>query len=616
MIRTSTLLLVCVLFAGIHHDLKAQLSAYEEDKNSLSPVKTPRSSHHRVSNQGRSNTVVLFEDFEGVNSPDLPAGWNPGPLVEQQQDNNNGVGLGTYVSAWRTGNATSANNGGYLPVPDITGNQFAYSNDDGPPCNCDMEDVGLITPSMDFTGLQNMIVTFDIYSQAVFGGDNLSLQVSTDGNNFETLYTASSNPEWQTAVVNLSAYDNAPAVWLRFAWSDNGNWAAGVAFDNVLVAENYDFNAGILRAHTAKVDAAWNDTDVISGEYSQTPLSQAGEMILGARIINKGAQPMENLVLSVSIYQNNNLMGSYNSQVVPILYPLQQQDVFVNTGFLPTETDTYTIEYELLAPGDEDPSDNVAVRQKTYSEDVYAMDDGVVDSFRDNNSQSFTIGNLFEIPNEGGVCHSIGVGIGIPSAVSTQIQVRIYNSNFIFVAGSPNYQIQAADLIGLGEDHIVNIPLSSPVQLEAGQDYIAAVSYFHNPTWQFAIANSGSSQEQFSVFQDEFGDWFFVTTTPMIRLNLSPTVSVQELATLENPKVFPNPIVENYTVDLSGVDAGSVHFRVVNIHGQVVAENERHILPNSQIKNPVSLSNFSPGIYFLTVSSDHISETVRIVKAD
>lgn len=613
MIRNYIPFLIVILITLSLSNLNAQLPALAEDKDILSPLKTPRSSHLQVFNPARNNTVVLFEDFEDVVSPQLPNGWDPGDLVEQQ--NNNGIGLGTFVSAWRTGNAAAANNGGYMPVPDIPGNHFAFSNDDGPPCNCNMEEVGLTTPQLDFTGLDNMIVTFDVYSQAVFGGENLYLEISTDGENFDSIYEVSDSPEWQTAVVNLSAFDNAPEVWLRFSWSDNGNWAAGVAFDNLLVAENYDFNVGILRAHTAQFDAAWNDLDVISGEYSQTPLSQASAMSLGARIINKGAQPMENVVLSVSIYQGASLLGSYNSQVIPILYPLQQQNVFVNTGFLPTEAANYTIEYELLAAGDEDLLDNVAVREKSYSDDVFAMDDGVADSFRDNISQSYTIGNLFEIPNEGAVCHSIGVGIGSPTTPLTQIQVRIYNSNFVFVAGSPNYQIQAEDIIGLGEDHIVNIPLSSPVELEAGQDYIAAVSYFHNPVWQFAIANSGSTQEQFSVFQDELGDWFYVTTTPMVRMNLSPTVSIQEFTNVETLRIFPNPMSENYTVDLGEMETGNARFSISNIHGQILTERALNIGSSKAIQNPVALNELKAGLYFLTVSSNHSSRTVRFIKS-
>jgi hypothetical protein len=276
--------------------------------------------------------------------------------------------------------------------------------------------------------------------------------------------------------------------------------------------------------------------------------------------------------------------------------------------------ETYTIEYELLAPGDEDMTDNFATRTKTYSPDVYAMDDNAADSFRDNNQQSFTIGNLFEIPNEGAVCYSIGVGIGAPTVPFTQIQVRIYNSNFVFVAGSPNYQIQSADRIGLGENDVINIPLSSPVELEAGQEYIAAVSYFHNPMWQFAVANSGSSQEQFSVFQDELGDWFFVTTTPMIRMNLSATVSVQEIAYIENLSLFPNPVQNNFTLKLKNAQPGPVQITVSNIHGQIAARAEAILSDNGEIRNPVPVSHLASGLYVLSVIQNSTVHTVRFVK--
>ncbi len=602
-----------LLFLAFSTQLSAQLEPLPENRNEISPFETPRSVQSMPAVSAR-NTVVLFEDFQSINVPNLPVNWDGGDEVEQQQDNNNGIGLGTFVEPWQTGDAYSINNGGYIPVPHIDNNLFAFVNDDGDPCNCDMEDVGLTTPQMNFEGLENMIVSFDVYSQATFGGDNISLQISTNGTEFITLFTSESSPEWQPVQVDLSLFDDEPTVWLRFAWSDNGYWSTGGAIDNVLVAENLEYNAGIIRAHTAEFTADWDDTETISGEYSVIPLEQAAILKPGATIMNKGALPLENVVLSVDILFNDQSLGSFNSQVVDILYPMEEQDIYVGTNLIPEQTGTYTIEYTLLYDGDEDLTDNTAERTLNFSQDVYALDDDAADSFRDNNQESFTIGNLFEIPNDGSTCHSIGVGIGAGSVNGTQIQVRLYNSNFVFLAGSDPYVIQNSDKNQLGQNIIVNIPLSEPYELTGGQDYLAVVTYFADPFWQFTIANSGSSQEQFSVLQDEIGDWFYVTTTPMVRMNVSGTVDIEDVTAGQSELLLvPNPVYDNYSIHLSGMNSGSAEIIISDALGRPVIQKSVEI-HGEILRNPIALNPLASGIYQMTVILDGRSRTVRFIK--
>lgn len=606
------LLCLIVIIPGT---IMAQLNQHTDQKSSLSKSDTPLAQRQNYGTSQRSNAVVLFEDFQSTDIPNIPEEWDGGQQVEQQLDNNDGIGLGIFVDAWKTGNAYAANNGGYLPVPHIANNIFAYANDDGTPCNCDMEDVGLITPELSFDGLNNMILTFDVYSQNTFGGDLISVQVSTDGEEFITLHTVNSSPEWQPIFVDLSLWDNEPSVWLRFAWSDNGYWSSGGAIDNVLVAENLEYNASILRAHTSEFSAEWDDTSIISGEYSGIPLEQAAPMTLGARIMNKGAMPLSNVVLSVTVNQGGVSMGSYNSQVIANMPSQHTQDIYITTDFIPDTPGEYSIEYDLIVNGDEDESDNTASRTVNYTPDVFVMDDGSADGFRNNQGYSFSIGNLFEIPNEGSICHSIGVGVGEGTIVGTEVEVRLYNTNNIYITGSEPYTITSADINALGDEKIVNIPLSSPELLTGGQDYLAVVSYFGAPQTSFVIANSGSSQQQFSVFEDEFGDWFYITTTPMVRLNLSATVNNQDLAKIENLRIYPNPVKDYYTLQSTHFQPGNIELILHSMSGREMARQSMRVSGNATtLINPLSLDQLAPGIYQLTVIQAHRHLTTRFLK--
>lgn len=569
--------------------------------------------HSPFNTTSHREVVLIDEDFQNVNSPNLPQGWTT-PMVEILNDNT-GAGTGEYTPAWRTGDAYEANNGGYLPIPHIINNQFAFVSDDGDPCNCDMENAGLVTPELDFSGLENMVLTFDVYSQPTFGGSNLSVAISTNGTDYITLYTASSSPEWQQAFVDLSLFDGESSAWIKFSWSDNSEWSSGAAIDNVFIAENLAQDVAILRAHTAEYTAAWNDTSTISGEYSQIPLQQTTPLKLGATIMNKGAEPIENVVLSVSIFRDGSPQGSFNSQVISSMNPQTVQDIYATTNLTPSEIGEYTVEYQLIAGTDEDLSDNSATRSFGISEDVYALDDGMADSFRNNSGNSYTIGNLFEVMNEGSICHSIGVAVGTGSLVGTEIYARLYDSNFLFITGSDPYEIQPGDFNFTEEGIFVNIPLTQPEELEAGKDYLAVISYFAFPGDAFIVANSGTSQAQFSVFQDEIGDWFYVTTTPMVRMNISATVGIDSHINSQKPTIYPNPVRDELRIKWLGTtSSSSTPVVITDATGRVVLETNTYFDGSGNAQNPINVSRLLPGVYQVSMIINETPIASRFIK--
>ena len=113
-----------------------------------------------------SNRVVLLtEDFQGVSGTlpaGLPAGWSTNQVVQADQSMGN---------AFKTHNSSTANGGGYWPVPQVgTGNKFAGANDDDTPCDCAMDDVYLQSPALDFSAASNIAISFDIFHDGNFGG--------------------------------------------------------------------------------------------------------------------------------------------------------------------------------------------------------------------------------------------------------------------------------------------------------------------------------------------------------------------------------------------------------------------------------------------------------------
>ena len=128
-----------------------------------------------------SNRVVLLtEDFQGVSGTmpgALPTGWSTVQVVQADLSNGN---------AFKTHTSTTANGGGYWPVPLLgTGNKFAGANDDNVPCDCDMVDAYVQSPSMDFSTASNIAISFDIFHDTSFNNILKYFKISFSCSYFE-----------------------------------------------------------------------------------------------------------------------------------------------------------------------------------------------------------------------------------------------------------------------------------------------------------------------------------------------------------------------------------------------------------------------------------------------
>lgn len=203
---------------------------------------------------GSAFSQVLTEDFEGTGGA-LPTGWTSVSSTP---------GSGDYV----VGNATLANAGGFWPIP-ATSN-FAQVNDDV--CNCDLSAAYLVSPSMDFTGLTGVVVTYDFVDDLTYGGNPHQVDVSTNGGttwtNVWTYAPTAAVIDWQQALVPLGASTNGAAnVMVRFKYDDNGAWATGLAIDNVVVKEPAQNDAELTGISVDRW-ALINTNTVLSAEVS------------------------------------------------------------------------------------------------------------------------------------------------------------------------------------------------------------------------------------------------------------------------------------------------------------------------------------------------------------
>lgn len=164
-------------------------------------------------------TILLDQNFE---SGSLPAGW-----LRQQS---------TPSRGWEFGTNTTLSSG-YLNFPEHT--KFAASNDDKYDNQATTANVAdrdmLITPALDLSNLSSARLTFSVYHTGAYGS-SAYVEVSTDGGStWSSIYTIQGSNSWQDLSLDLNAFLSQSNVKFAFVHNDGGEWADGVAVDDVKI---------------------------------------------------------------------------------------------------------------------------------------------------------------------------------------------------------------------------------------------------------------------------------------------------------------------------------------------------------------------------------------------
>ena len=576
-----------------------------------------------------SNRVVLLtEDFQGVTGSmpaGLPSGWSTNQVV--QADGSNG-------NAFKTHNSTTANGGGYWPVPQVgTGNKFAGANDDNTPCDCDMVDAYVQSPSMDFSAASNIAISFDIFHDGNFGGGDATLQISTDGGatfNIRSIGIDETGASidvfpldqdyWQSIIVPL--YDvTAANVIIRFQWTDAGSWASGFAVDNVIVGELPANDIRVVKTKTGD----WNQANFGLGfwDYNRVPVTQVSPVHATSVIFNGGTSDQADATMSYAVTFNGTpVAGSpfAADQTSASFLSLDKDTISVSTTWTPSAVGTIQVTATSSSTtGDDVASNNTGTASMEITDFTYGRDGNAAQAFVGPTSD-FEIGNLFDIYADdqfGGIDVAIGAG----SAAGDPILGRIYLWEGFDAAGDPiftdigietlEYIFTGNEFNSVGGSDFVTLPFASAVTLNADNTYLVVVSCVTGTR----IPVSGSNEWVVSWLYDGTA-WGATGSVPMVRLNSDETASVASVnaaTAFELGQNMPNPSNGNTTIVYNLPSNERVTLTVRDMTGRVVAVSNEGVKPAG--KNMISLntSAFGAGVYTYTITAGSSSLTKEMM---
>jgi hypothetical protein len=482
----------------------------------------------------------------------------------------------------------------------------------------------LTTPSINLTGFPNSVLEFEQYIRYYLG--NTRVEISIANGPWEVLYTnildqGITTENTQTVRMPLPASaGNQSNVQLRFVYD-------GLYYfwqlDDIRIVQGYAND--LIIENSSYGDFDLNNPDHTTGfemmEYTQYPSAFAPLVHLKSNVFNLGANVQTNVTLNARIINDNSgvLIFDSNSPILADLSP-GADSVLVAGEFQIDPTVSHYSAYfnSLQTETDENILNQIEWLQFDVTPVTYARDENSLGSmFLPSEAYAdvpFEMGAVYLLPSSGQQLHSVSVAIGegttLPSSVyATIFPFSISSGIGAAIATTQDFAITEADINAFGGASMKVLSFDTPVNLSQGL-YLVAVGS-PNSAFQAVIGLSGKSEDlsAWVRFNNSNTDLFYLTRTPMIRMNFGVVSDVTEQSFGNTFHCFPNPANESISIVLGGNESALVELFDATgrlIHSQKIAALTGRIEMN--------IADFSTGIYTLRVTESNRSSSQIFIK--
>ncbi|MBM3184912.1 MAG: T9SS type A sorting domain-containing protein [Bacteroidetes bacterium] len=415
----------------------------------------------------------------------------------------------------------------------------------------------------------------------------------------QTQNTNTSNPS--TVQVNMSNQIGGQAnVKIGFKYTGNYDWFWAVDDVKLMTPDDYDLE--MTGAHWGST-GSWD----VRLPYYQIPLAQLTTIDIGGIVSNLGALDQTDVVFTASLTAGGAIGTSAPSTVVAG----SADTLDITTPLTPPATVANHVVNLAASSGATDaaPTNNAITNAATISVNnyIYARDKGTLASGSYNQGQGFEVGNIFDI-YAAATLKGIDVVIHPQAVAGAEMYVKLYSINptgdFVFVDESTPYALTTANL---GQK--ITLALSGPVQLNANESYliVAGSNGDGGATDDLIVGTAGVSEALTSFYYDMTNTtWYYTTSTPMVRMNFDPIVSVNEVENTFGLSVYPNPA--NEVINISLNKSTNATISVVDVAGKVVKTSSINGLTSS-----INASDLTNGVYYVTITDGTSVATEKVV---
>ena len=578
-------------------------------------------------------TVIWSEDF----SNGIPATWsNSGtPALAVWEYRGPGTNPNNYVGS--RGSCLPDGNVGESIASSTASNGFLifdsnYWDNNLNPCTVNNFGTGqapgphvayLTTSSIDLTGFSNAALEFEQYIRYYLG--NTRVEISIANGPWQVLYTnildqGITTPNKQIVRMPLpAAAGNQSNIKLRFVYD-------GLYYfwqiDDIRIVQGYAND--LLIENSSYGDFDFNNPDHSTGfelmEYTQYPSAFAPLVHLKSSIFNFGTNSQNNVALNARLVDDNSSAVLFNSTspLLPTLVPGADSVLFAGEFQMAQTVSDYSVYFtSQQEQSDENSSNNLDTLHFKITPVTYARDRNSLGSmflpsetFAD---APFEMGAVYLLPS-GQQLHTVSVAIGegttLPSSVyATVFPFSLSTGIGSAIASTQDFAIAATDINSFGGSSMKVLSFNTPVNLSQGLYLIAVGS--PNSAFQAVIGLSGISEDLSSWvrFNNSNTDLFYLTRTPMIRMNFGPVSNITEQSFGQSFQIYPNPANESLSILLNEKQSALI---------EVFDETGRRVLSQKYttetLKIELNISEFSFGIYTVRVTQANRSSAQMFIK--
>ena len=460
-------------------------------------------------------------------------------------------------------------------------------------------------------GTNNVTLSFLQYG-AKFK-DNQEVYISTDGTNFTLvgdnsdippLYSNSgsayANPTLKTIDLAKALVSGATSVWFRFSWTSVSTstvspwYTYGWLIDDVSVNTKSDFDLEQKKVLFGSIGAYGSDQGDIS--YFKIPITQISPIDFGGVIKNNGSSSQSDVIFNTNAtgYPGVSAPASIASGVTDTVWVANK---YIHDGTIGSKIFTFNTSSSAV---DDVPANNgtTASAQITinFTDNIYARDNGSKDGFYDNNGKKYELANVFDVFADQ-TLYSIDVTLDKTTAINTSFYAIVYE-----LTQTGRVELVRSEVITVTSAMIgknITLELSNPQLLSAGKPYYIGVGSEGGNGTDLVVATAGKSNPGTSFIKDETDTWFYITTTPMIRMNFQNATGLSELKTVSSLNIYPNPANISANVSFELNNDTDVNIAVSDLTGKTVYSNK--------------LGNMNSGSHNVTINTDKMSNGIYIV---
>ncbi|MFN0031148.1 MAG: T9SS type A sorting domain-containing protein [Flavobacteriales bacterium] len=582
--------------------------------------------HEHASTSGQRETIIWSEDF----SAGIPSDW--------QNEEAGGIAEWEYRGPFTTPDMETGSQGlctdqgapGNVITSPTAGNGFVIFDSnwwDNPDLPCSLSNFGtgpapaphlamLTTASIDLSAHPDVALRFNQFLRNYDA--ELRVEVSTDGIVWNAVYTNNvadlSQTDMQVQVPVSFFAGGEASVQFRFVFEGTYYFWQ---LDDVCIVEI--FPNDLATSESTFGDFDFFDLSHPTGfelmEYTWYPEELAPLLKFSTQCENIGSNAQNDCRLNADVTNFNTSDVLHTAQSVEgfTIAPGETLELRAGNFQMPATVGDYQVHFFTSQTGeDENAMNNVDTSGFRISDCTYARDHGFTSAVfipgLDVAALDYEIGNVFLMTAANQSCYSISTAIAAGTALPADIYARIYEFSAqteisaTLIATTDNFSIGADELNNYGEAAFMHLTFDAPIALQQGHAYLAVIGSTDGAENVY-VAFSGQSPEYTSWVHFLPDQWFYLTGTPMVRMNFCTDIGTDDLVDRENTiSIYPNPVNDQLTLYIPSLMHKNCCFYVSDMRGRII--DQQKVTSLSDTKHRLNISTLAAGVYTIRVIAD------------